>query len=196
MDSKDGVNHSFLDDYEARIRSHILPKEEEESTVTVQQDPSTFPADVQRIRETLLETSKHLLHISETEESYNFIFIPIEEMKEKITELPDDCTQFKSLIKQSNNNLMLKEEEASSPEENRTLEFQEFFDPLTNDYAEDPYGQKDGYKELQKIIEATFHGKENVKIYKIGDFRKIGVYIVGLIKDVGIVGLKTYSVET
>ncbi|RIA90881.1 hypothetical protein C1645_768799 [Glomus cerebriforme] len=177
---------SFLENYENKTRPYVLPKEEEEPTMTVQQDVSTFPAEIQRIRETLLEASSHLLYISESEQKYDFVFIP----NEDITELPNDCTQFKSLIKQSND-LTLKNDEDS----NRILEFQEFFDNFTAEYAEDPYGQKDGYKELQKIVEATFHGKENVKIYKIGD-RRVDVYIVGLIKGAGIVGLKTVSIET
>ncbi|CAG8850039.1 34556_t:CDS:1, partial [Racocetra persica] len=57
--------------------------------------------------------------------------------------------------------------------------------------AQDPYGQKDGYKELQKIVAAVFGGKDNVKIYKIGEQRRVGVYIVGLVKSIGIAGLKT-----
>jgi hypothetical protein len=183
---------SFVENYEQRTKQYSKPREEEEpTTLTVQQDVSTFPAEIQRIRETLLETSKHLLYISEGEEPYEFIFIP----KEDITELPDDCTQFKSLIKQ-NSNLMIAEEELSSSDDNNVLNFQEFFDSFTSDFAEDPYGQKDGYKELQKIVEATFHGKENVKVYKIGDNRRVGVYLVGIIKGTGIAGLKTFSIET
>ncbi|CAB4421023.1 unnamed protein product [Rhizophagus irregularis] len=186
---------SFVEDYEQRTKQYVKPREEEQepSTLTVQQEETTFPAEIQRIKETLLETSKHLLFISEGEEPYEFIFIP----KEDITELPEDCTQFKSFIKQQdNNNLMIAEEELSSSESNNALKFQEFFDPFTSEFAEDPYGQKDGYKELQKIIEATFHGKENVKVYKIGDYRRVGVYLVGVIKGVGIAGLKTFSIET
>ncbi|GBB90745.1 hypothetical protein RclHR1_01780012 [Rhizophagus clarus] len=184
---------SFVENYEQRTKQYTKPKEEEEpTTLTVQQDVTTFPAEIQRIRETLLETTKPLLYISESEEPYEFIFIP----KEDITELPNDCVRFKSLIKQNGNNLMITEEELSSPESNSVLSFQEFFDPFTADFAEDPYGQKDGYKELQKIVEATFHGKENVKVYKIGDYRRVGVYLVGVIKGIGIAGLKTYSIET
>ncbi|CAB4421550.1 unnamed protein product [Rhizophagus irregularis] len=168
---------SFVEDYEQRTKQYVKPREEEQepSTLTVQQEETTFPAEIQRIKETLLETSKHLLFISEGEEPYEFIFIP----KEDITELPEDS-----------------EEELSSSESNNALKFQEFFDPFTSEFAEDPYGQKDGYKELQKIIEATFHGKENVKVYKIGDYRRVGVYLVGVIKGVGIAGLKTFSIET
>ena len=196
MDQKDSEYLSFVENYEKQTKQYVNPREEEEpSTITVQQ---TFSAEIQRIRETLLETSSSLLYISESEQPYEFIFIPNEE----ITELPNHSAEFKSLIKKSNvgNSIMLAEEELSSVEEgkerNRVLDFEEFFDPFTVIHAEDPYGQKDGYKELQKIIEATFHGKENVRIYKIGGYRKVGVYIVGLIKGVGIVGLKSFSIET
>jgi hypothetical protein len=193
MDPKDVKYLSFLENYDKKTQTYIQPtKEEETNTVMVQQqDVSKFPADIQRIREILLETSSQLYYVSESEQKYEFIFIP----NETITELPKNCTEFKSLVKQ--NNLMLTaEEELSGEESDSILRFQEFFDNFTSDYAEDPYGQKEGYKELQKIVEATFHGKENVKIYKIGDFRRIGVYIVGLIKGVGVVGLKTISIET
>ncbi|CAG8533153.1 3721_t:CDS:1 [Funneliformis caledonium] len=195
MDPKDAEYLSFLENYEKKTQPFIQPKEEP-LTITQKQDPTTFPADIQRIRETLLEASSDLLYISEAEEPYEFIFIPNEEM----SELPSNCEEFKSLIKKNDvSNIMITEEESSAEEENASnniLDFGEFFNPFTFVHAEDPYGQRDGYKELQKIIEATFHGKENVRIYKVGSDRKIGVYIVGLVKGVGIVGLKTLSIET
>ncbi|CAI2169490.1 1797_t:CDS:1 [Funneliformis geosporum] len=191
MDPKDAEYLSFLEDYEKKTQPFIQPKEVP-LTITQMQDPTTFPADIQRIRETLLEASSQLLYISEAEEPYEFIFIPNEE----ISELPSNCEEFKSLIKKSNITLTEEEESAEEGNENNILDFGEFFNPFTVVHAEDPYGQRDGYKELQKIIEATFHGKENVRIYKVGSHRKIGVFIVGLVKGVGIVGLKTLSVET
>ncbi|CAG8433779.1 11361_t:CDS:1 [Diversispora eburnea] len=170
---------------EAQELDLIKTKEEE--------DPTTYPPDVQRIRSDLLEASSQLRYISEGEEPYEFVFIPNDE----INCLPETSTEFSNLVQQSNANIMTEDEKGTVKEEEpRVLTFQEFFEKFTGAIAEDPYGQKEGYKELQKIVEAIFGGKENVKIYKVGVYRRIGVYIVGLIKGVGITGLKTFSIET
>jgi len=124
MDQKDTGHLSFLENYEKKTQQYVIPKEEEEpSTITAQQVASTLPAEIERIRETLLEASSGLLYVSEAEQPYEFIFIPNEE----ITELPNDCTQFKSLIKEQGSNLMITEEVLSSPESNLVFEFQNFF---------------------------------------------------------------------
>ncbi|CAG8439568.1 7898_t:CDS:1 [Acaulospora colombiana] len=163
----------------------------DEKVATSQIDPSTYPPEIQHIRSNLIEASSQLLYVSEGEEPYEFIFIPNEE----INSLPDTGSEFASLIQQDNFNIMTEDEKITE-HENRVLTFQEFFEPLTGTNIEDPYGQRDGYKELQKIAEAVFRGKENVKIYKIGGHRRVGVYIVGLVKGVGIAGLKTLSIES
>ncbi|CAG8630345.1 14674_t:CDS:2 [Dentiscutata erythropus] len=167
-----------------------IQQQQEYEIITREEDPTTYPSEIQRIREDLLEASAQLLYISESEEPYEFIFIP----NDQITSLPTNTTEFVNLIKQCNINIMTEEEKEIG--ESRVMTFQEFFEPFTGANAQDPYGQKDGYKELQKIVEAIFGGKDNVKIYKIGEQRRVGVYIVGLIKGTGITGLKTISVET
>ncbi|CAG8765393.1 27340_t:CDS:1 [Gigaspora margarita] len=167
-----------------------IQQQQEYKILSREQDPTTYPSEIQRIREDLLEASAQLLYISEGEEPYEFIFIP----NDQITSLPTNSIAFANLVKQCNTNIMTEEEKEIG--ESRVMAFQEFFEPFTGANAQDPYGQKEGYKELQKIAAAIFGGKENVKVYKIGEQRRIGVYIVGLIKGIGIAGLKTISTET
>ncbi|CAG8753289.1 16182_t:CDS:1 [Cetraspora pellucida] len=165
-------------------------QQQEYEIISHEEDPTTYPPEIQRIREDLLEASAQLLYISESEEPYEFIFIP----NDQITSLPTNSVELADLIKQCNIHIMTDEEKTIG--ENHLMTFQEFFEPFTGANAQDPYGQKDGYKELQKIVTAVFGGKDNVKIYKIGEQRRIGVYIVGLVKGIGIAGLKTISIET
>lgn len=156
------------------------------------EDPTSYPPDIQRIRSDLLEACSQLRYISEGEEPYEFVFITNSE----INSLPETNAEFADMVRQCNINIMTEEEKEVVEGEHRVLTFQEFFEKFTGANAEDPYGQKEGYKELQKIVEAIFGGKDNVKVYKVGTYRRIGVYIVGLIKGVGITGLKTFSIET
>ncbi|CAG8459098.1 4228_t:CDS:1 [Scutellospora calospora] len=171
-------------------RLQEIQQQENYEIISRVEDPATYPSEIKRIREELLEASVQLLYISESEEPYEFIFIP----NDQITSLPTDNANFANLIKQYNMNIMTEDEETIG--ENHVMVFQEFFEPFTGANAQDPYGQKEGYKELQKIVEATFGGKDNVRIYKIGEQRRVGVYIVGLVKGIGMAGLKTMSIET
>ncbi|CAG8478516.1 12914_t:CDS:1 [Acaulospora morrowiae] len=165
--------------------------EEEENGISSSVDSTTYPPEIQHIRSNLIEASSQLLYVSEGEEPYEFVFIP----NDQIASLPDKSSEFVSLIRQADFNIMT-EDEKMTEHESQVQTFQEFFEPLTGTNMEDPYGQKEGYKELQKIVEASFRGKENVKVYKVGEYRRVGVYIVGLVKGVGIAGLKTLSIES
>ncbi|CAG8683534.1 13733_t:CDS:2 [Racocetra fulgida] len=148
--------------------------QQQEYEIISHDDPTTYPPEIQRIREDILEASAQLLYISESEEPYEFVFIP----NDQITSLPTNSVDFANLIKQCNIHIMTEDEKTIG--ENRVMTFQEFFEPFTGANAQDPYGQKGGYKELQKIVAAVFGGKDNVKIYKIGEQRRVGVYIAGL----------------
>nr|CAG8433116.1 645_t:CDS:1 [Entrophospora candida] len=183
------MNQSFL---EKVSQNNNAPQDENKQVILGKSlDPNSLPNEIKHIREQLLKASSQLVYISEGEEPYEFVFILAKEVKN----LPENSKEFTNLIRAKNIDLLIEDEKSNQHSSDHEIDFQQFFNESVASSAEDLYGMKDGYRELAKTFLDIFHNEGNIKIYRIGA-RRVGLYIVGLVEDFGIAGLKTLSIET
>ncbi|CAG8538879.1 11293_t:CDS:1 [Paraglomus occultum] len=147
---------------------------------------SARPIDLQQVRDKLVAASSDLYYVSEGDEPLEFVFFENKELER----LPESA----QLFAESTTNL--DSSHAREEMETECVDKKQFFGPLTiSDH--DPYGQQEKYRKLEQTMEELF-GSDNVLVYKVKGrlYSTTEIYIVGLIRGLGIAGIRTRSIET
>lgn len=135
----------------------------------------------------LVDMTSNLVYISEGEHSFEPFCIPKEMLKTPLS-LPSEEEFFKIVepFMQQNSDISVKEDIEKS-----SLEFNHFVTQFQKN--------SQGTPQVQSINSFSSEMKQlfgdNVRVYRFGKIR-IHVFITGLLDEVGLIGVKTVSIET
>ncbi|CAG8616227.1 9114_t:CDS:1 [Ambispora leptoticha] len=162
---------------------------------------------LEHIKRMLLSASKDLYYISESEESFEFVYFP------NVFHLPSTALEFASEVSGRDVSILEQKSEQENWPQPQVIEFDEFFANLIkneDEVSETTMNSNSNYRALQESFYRAFVNddngnskepilKENPKVYRVPreySGTRVDIYIVGLFEGVGVAGLKTLSIES